>query len=57
MKTPYEIVAAAWEAARRSATSKEDFQEKWSSLLERHGWTREEFHEELDRQNMNHMGM
>lgn len=50
-KATYEEVAKAWDEARLSSMSKAEFQEKWTVALERLGWTRQEFHEELDRRN------
>jgi hypothetical protein len=48
IKKTFEEVLKAWEAARLSAKSREDFQAKWSKVLEDAGWTRQEFHADLD---------
>jgi hypothetical protein len=51
MKGTYEEVTDAWDKARLSSMTRIEFQEKWTAALDRLGWTRQEFHEELDRRN------
>ena len=56
-KASYEEVLEAWNTARLTSVDKAQFQEKWTAALERLGWTRQEFHQELDaRQHRQYFG-
>lgn len=51
-KWTFAEVAAGWEEARQETNrqhgDKALFQELWSKVLAKSGWTREEFHQHLD---------
>lgn len=49
MKASFEEVSKAWYEAKDTSSSREEFQAKWTAALERLGWTRQEFHEAVDR--------
>jgi len=57
MKASFADVLAAWEEAKKTCTTREEFRRKWIAALVRFEWKREEFLDALDRHNTkNSMG-
>lgn len=48
MRYTLQQVVDGWESCRRSASSRTDFQKKWTAFLEEAGWTRQDYHQAID---------